>query len=114
MKMNHSEEVKNEVKMRECPVCEVKMRVEGIVKHCKLKHKVTYKWCRPCEKYVLKKQYRMHIVSPSHREVIKDAEKHSSHEDEDDEDDLIESEELNPSETVLNETAWKKSRAWII
>ena len=107
MKMNHCDEevFKNEVKMRECPVCEVKMRLEGIVKHCKLKHKVTYKWCRPCEKYVLKRQYRGHIVSPSHREVIKDAEKHSSHEDEDDEDDLIESEELNPSETVLNETA---------
>ena len=89
MKMNHcGEEVfKNEVKMRECPVCEVKMRVEGIVKHCKLKHKVTYKWCRPCEKYVLKRQYRGHIVSPSHREVIKDAEKHSSHEEEEDEED---------------------------
>ena len=113
MKMNHCDEevLKNEVKMRECPVCEVKMRVEGIVKHCKLKHKVTYKWCRPCEKYVLKRQYRGHIVSPSHREVIKDAEKHSSHEEEEDEEDdlLIESEENNSvvkeEETVaLNET----------
>ena len=108
MKMNHSDEieVKNEVKMRECPVCEVKMRVEGIVKHCKLKHKVTYKWCRPCQKYVLKKQYRGHILSPSHREIIKDGEKHSSHEEEEDEDDLNESEDnLNHVETVLNETA---------
>ena len=108
MKMNNSDEieVKNEVTTRECTVCEVTMRVEGIVKHCKLKHKVTYKWCRPCQKYVLKKQYRGHILSPSHREIIKDGEKHSSHEEEEDEDDLIESEDnLNHVETVLNETA---------
>ena len=90
MKMNHSE-----VKMRQCPVCEVKMRAENIIKHCKLKHKVTYKWCRPCQTYVLKKQYRGHILSPDHREIIKDGEKHSSHEDEDEDEDYGQNSEDN-------------------
>ena len=57
---------------------------EGIVTICKIKHKVTLKWCRPCEKYVLKKQYRMHIQTPLHREVVNDGEKHSSHKTKDD------------------------------
>ena len=56
-----------------------KMPLEDIVTHCKIKHKVTLKWCRPCEKYVLKKQYRMHIQTPLHREVVNNGEKHSSH-----------------------------------
>lgn len=91
LKMNHdnidaAKVDQQQIKMRECPVCEVKMRVEGIVKHCKSKHKVTYKWCRPCEKYVLKKQYRTHIQSSGHRELVNDAEKHSSHEEDEDDD----------------------------
>ena len=110
MKMNHPEvggvevtEVKKEVKMRECPVCQVNMRVEGIVKHCKLKHKLTYKWCRPCQKYILKKEFKLHIQSPAHREVVNEAEKHSSHEDAgEDEDDLLDIEDS--IDTVSNET----------
>ena len=110
LKMNHPEEnnkptdlsvtsapktstpaaAKNVVKLRECPVCEVKMRVEGIVKHCKLKHKMSFKWCRPCEKYVGKKLFKTHIQSAEHKSNVNKGEKHSSHEEEEDEDDLIE------------------------
>ena len=85
--------------MRECPECGMKMRIEGIVKHCKTKHKVTYKWCRPCEKYVLKKQFRIHIQSPIHREIVNNGEKHSSHET--DQDDTVdELENTDENETV--------------
>ena len=109
LKMNHPEEnnqpkdlsltstpsamastAKSEVKLRDCPVCEVKMRVEGIVKHCKLKHKMSFKWCRPCEKYVGKKLYKSHIQSAEHRSNVNEGEKHSSHEEEEDENDLVE------------------------
>ena len=109
LKMNHPEEnnqptdlsvtstppaaastAKSEVKLRDCPVCEVKMRVEGIVKHCKLKHKMSFKWCRPCEKYVGKKLYKSHIQSAEHKSNVNEGEKHSSHEEEEDEDDLVE------------------------
>ena len=62
----------------------LKMPLEDIVTYCKIKRKVTLKWCRPCEKYVLKKQYRMHIQTPLHREVVNDGEKHSSHKTKDD------------------------------
>jgi hypothetical protein len=96
MKMNHSSETAaaaaeaevevKEVKMRDCPVCLVNIRAESVVKHCKIKHKVTYKWCRPCEKYVLKKQYRTHILSSDHKEHVAEGEKHSSHEEEDEDD----------------------------
>ena len=79
-----------DVKMRDCPVCEVKMRIEGIVKHCKLKHKMNFKWCRPCEKYILKKQFKTHIQSGEHKTQVNEGEKHSSHEDGEDEDDLDE------------------------
>ena len=79
-----------DVKMRDCPVCQVKMRIEGIVKHCKLKHKMNFKWCRPCEKYILKKQFKTHIQSGEHKTQVNEGEKHSSHEDGEDEDDIDE------------------------
>lgn len=74
----------DEIKLQNCPVCGVKMGFEGIVKHCKIKHKLNYKWCRPCEKYVLKKLYRMHIQTPIHKEFVQACEKHSGHESEED------------------------------
>ena len=45
---------------------------------------------------MLKKQYRTHIQSPLHREIVNDAEKHSSHEtdDQDDSEDTSESKDL--------------------
>lgn len=106
LKMNHDDNDQSkdqqQAKMRECPVCQVKMRVEGIVKHCKSKHKVTYKWCRPCEKYVLKKQYRTHIQSSGHRELVNDAEKHSSHEEDEDEDTVEEADNALNNEEAEN------------
>ena len=41
---------------------------------------------------MLKKQYRTHIQSPLHREIVNDAEKHSSHETDDQDDSEITSE----------------------
>ena len=84
---NNTKTNNGDVKLRDCPVCEVKMRVEGIVKHCKLKHKMNFKWCRPCEKYIVKKQYKTHIQSGEHKAHVNEGEKHSSHEDEDEDED---------------------------
>ena len=83
------------------------MQQAGIIKHCKSKHRVTYKWCRPCETFVLKKQYRIHIQSPLHKEVVNDAEKHSSHEtdDQDDFEDTSESKDLEIIEANEEKTA---------
>ena len=89
-----------DVKMRDCPVCQVKMRIEGIVKHCKLKHKMNFKWCRPCEKYILKKQFKTHIQSGENKTQVNEGEKHSSHEDGEDEDDL---DEVQSSSTDLDQ-----------
>jgi hypothetical protein len=49
------------VVMRACPVCEVEMRSDSITKHCKIKHKVSYRYCSACTKYVLKKYYKSHV-----------------------------------------------------
>lgn len=93
LKMNHV----NEADLKECPVCSLKMRLEGVVKHCKAKHKVTYKYCRPCGLFVVKKQFRGHILSSEHKEAVNLGEKHSSHEDfeddEDEDDDVMEGSE---------------------
>ena len=47
--------------MRACPVCGVEMRSDSIPKHCKMKHKVSYRYCSSCSKYVLKKYYKSHV-----------------------------------------------------
>jgi len=47
--------------MRACPVCAVEMRSDSIIKHCKIKHKMSYKDCSPCNKYILKKYYKSHV-----------------------------------------------------
>ena len=47
--------------MRACPVCGVEMRSDSIPKHCKMKHKVSYRYCSNCSKYVLKKYYKSHV-----------------------------------------------------
>merc|ERR1719300_1750245 len=49
--------------MRACPECGVEMRSDSITKHCKLKHKVSYRYCSACAKYVLKKNYKSHMKS---------------------------------------------------
>ena len=33
---------------RECPVCTQEMRSDQMIKHCKLAHKVSLKWCDLC------------------------------------------------------------------
>ena len=56
---------------------------------------------------MLKKQYRTHIQSPLHKEVVNDAEKHSSHEtdDQDDFEDTSESKDLEIIEANEEKTA---------
>ena len=42
------------------------MRAESVVKHCKLKHKMSYKFCSLCNKYVTKKSFRSHFLKHGH------------------------------------------------
>ena len=50
-----------QVNIRECPVCNQEMRAEALIKHSKLKHKVSLKWCHQCSKYLMKKHHRNHV-----------------------------------------------------
>merc|ERR1711902_50692 len=47
--------------MRACPECGVEMRSDSITKHCKIKHKVSYRYCSACSKYVMKKYFKSHL-----------------------------------------------------
>jgi len=47
--------------MRACPECGVEMRSDSITKHCKIKHKVSYRYCTACAKYVQKKYFKSHL-----------------------------------------------------
>merc|ERR1719300_1630083 len=47
--------------MRACPECGVEMRSDSITKHCKLKHKVSYRYCSACAKYIRKKEFKPHV-----------------------------------------------------
>jgi len=81
--------------MRACPVCSVEMRSDSITKHCKIKHKLSYRYCSPCNKYILKKYYKSHVrkheVGEIEGQVEEDADldtsKDGEDEDEKDEDD---------------------------
>ena len=100
LKMNHEETVRSDAKMKECPECQVSMPIDLVVKHCQAKHKVSYKYCRPCETFVLKKQFKTHLQGHDHREMVNNGEKHSSHEEnEDDGEDLIVDQEKVPNDS---------------
>ena len=43
-----------------CLKFQVEMRAESVVKHCKLKHKMSYKFCTICSKYIAKMAFRSH------------------------------------------------------
>merc|ERR1711971_1457033 len=60
--------------MRACPVCGVEMRSDSIPKHCKMKHKVSYRYCSSCSKYVLKKYYKSHVRKHDTGDVAEDEE----------------------------------------
>merc|ERR1712130_638825 len=47
--------------MRACPECGVEMRSDSITKHCKIKHKVSYRYCSACAKYIQKKIFKSHL-----------------------------------------------------
>ncbi|XP_023338897.1 uncharacterized protein LOC111709457 isoform X2 [Eurytemora carolleeae] len=47
--------------LRMCPECSVEMREDCIIKHCRVEHKVEYKFCIDCSKYIPKKLYKVHV-----------------------------------------------------
>jgi len=49
------------LELRACPECGEEMCAENVVKHCRLKHKVAYKFCPACSKYIPKKLIKVHI-----------------------------------------------------
>ena len=59
-----------QVNIRECPVCMQEMRAEALIKHSKLKHKISLKWCNQCSKYLMKKHHRSHIKKHERGEEI--------------------------------------------
>jgi len=70
MRMMHGEEMPpvkgtsprpRNIIMRACPECGVEMRSDSITKHCKIKHKVSYRYCTACSKYVMKKYFKSHL-----------------------------------------------------
>merc|ERR1719348_1512868 len=58
--------------MRACPECGVEMRSDSITKHCKLKHKVSYRYCSACAKYIRKKEFKSHIKKHESGELTGD------------------------------------------
>ena len=46
LKMNHPDSEPDTDITKECPVCEVQMKIDEIVQHCEIKHKTVYKYCR--------------------------------------------------------------------
>merc|ERR1719220_49626 len=64
MRMEHGDSNMKETRtviMRACPECGVEMRSDSITKHCKIKHKVSYRYCSACSKYILKKYFKSHV-----------------------------------------------------
>ena len=61
---------KRQVNIRECPVCNQEMRAEALIKHSKLKHKISLKWCHQCSKYLMKKHHRTHLKKHDRGEEI--------------------------------------------
>merc|ERR1719419_925973 len=60
--------------MRACPECGVEMRSDSITKHCKMKHKVSYRYCSACSKYVQKKYYKSHVRKHDTSDVVEPVE----------------------------------------
>ena len=85
--------------MRACPVCSVEMRSDSIPKHCKMKHKVSYRYCSNCSKYVLKKYYKSHVRKhdTGDEQVEEEGELDTSKDGEDEEE---EEEGMDTSDTV--------------
>ena len=70
--MNDGEEDDGKRKklMRECPVCNQELRSELMIKHCKLYHKISIKWCNTCNKYLLKQYHKNHTKKHERNEAI--------------------------------------------
>ena len=73
MAMNHpqEEEEAGQKRKKECPVCRQEMRSEQVIKHGKLAHKVSLKWCNEgCGRYLLKRNAKSHARKHEAGEAI--------------------------------------------
>jgi len=125
MRMTHGEEMPpvkgtsprpRNIIMRACPECGVEMRSDSITKHCKIKHKVSYRYCSACSKYVMKKYFKSHLRKHENGELtgevsqddedIEDGDLDTSKDDEDekdiDDEDSMDVQESNPSPKAPN------------
>ena len=59
-----------QVNNRECPVCNQVISLNQLIKHSKLKHKISLKWCNQCSKYLMKKHHRSHVKKHDRGELI--------------------------------------------
>merc|ERR1719333_662288 len=113
MRMTHGEEVApvkgtsprpRNIIMRACPECGVEMRSDSITKHCKIKHKVSYRYCSACSKYVMKKYFKSHLKKHESGELSGEL---PPEEDENDDELIIEDDVVieNDDEMTDNETS---------
>merc|ERR1719220_292417 len=119
MRMEHGDSNMKETRtviMRACPECGVEMRSDSITKHCKIKHKVSYRYCSACSKYVMKKYFKSHLRKHETGELTgdviqedeenEDGDLDTSKDDEDekdiDDEDSMDVQESNPSPKAPN------------
>merc|ERR1712130_921085 len=99
--------------MRACPECGVEMRSDSITKHCKLKHKVSYRYCSACAKYIRKKEFKSHLKKHESGELSgelapeEDENELDTSKDEEDDELIIEDDVVieNDDEMTDNETS---------
>jgi len=98
--------------MRACPVCGVEMRSDSIPKHCKMKHKVSYRYCSACSKYVQKKYYKSHVRKHDTSDVVEpgeepeDLDTSKDGEDEEEEDEAMDTSTTQARSPPRSTTAW--------
>merc|ERR1712013_100192 len=112
MRMTHGEEVPAAVKgtsprprniiMRACPECGVEMRSDSITKHCKIKHKVSYRYCSACSKYVMKKYFKSHLRKHETGELTGEVTQEDEDEKDIDDEDSMDVQESNTSPKAPN------------
>jgi len=47
--------------MRGCPECGMELEQDAVIKHCRVKHKVIYKLCSACSKFIPNKLFKVHM-----------------------------------------------------
>merc|ERR1719270_85216 len=97
--------------MRACPECGVEMRSDSITKHCKIKHKVSYRYCSACAKYIQKKIFKSHLKKHESGELTgelaqeEDENDLDTSKDEEDDELIIEDDVVIENDDTDNETS---------